>query len=302
MAFQFNFDVGAAEAASKPGEFTFGFSDTKDSGTVPTSDETPAVPAREVHFTEDEIKEASAAHMVSQRIPYGGDEIELLRGQVGKDDVAVESTELAEVVASTDLVPNVYEGGLKLWECALDLCAHMADVYGCLKPDANRGHRVLELGCGHGLPAILALNGGAERVDFSDYNAEVLKKLTLANVLANVPDGLGRSRFFSGGWDTLSGVLGDQKYDFILSSDTLYCPDSMAALVQLIAAHLDPAGIALIAAKPYYFGVGGGTQMFTDAVRAEGTCEVEVACTFADGTTNVREILKVSRRRATAEP
>jgi hypothetical protein len=90
---------------------------------------------------------------------------------------------------ASDLVPGVYEGGLKLWEGAIDLAIVLASTYRCFPEaaadddcqDAStdsaaqkasealagqqladlKGARVLELGCGHGLPGVLALLGGA---------------------------------------------------------------------------------------------------------------------------------------------
>ena len=69
-------------------------------------------------------------------------------------------------------------------------------------PPAIQGLRVLELGCGHGLPGVLCLLAGAE-VHFQDYNAEVLAQLTAPNVAANLarlPRGAVRqaARFFAG--------------------------------------------------------------------------------------------------------
>jgi hypothetical protein len=88
-----------------------------------------------------------------------------------------------ESLADTDLIPGIYEGGLKVWECSLDLCRHLAeemlrleqqnhgedaaadahddndrlstnnDVYHAL----SRTGKTMELGCGHGLPACLVL-------------------------------------------------------------------------------------------------------------------------------------------------
>ncbi|KAG5633979.1 hypothetical protein H0H81_004086 [Sphagnurus paluster] len=49
---------------------------------------------------------------------------------------------LAFVEAPSDLVPGVYEGGLKTWECALDLAGHLA-----AERLSARGKRVLEVLC-----------------------------------------------------------------------------------------------------------------------------------------------------------
>jgi hypothetical protein len=57
----------------------------------------------------------------------------------------------AFVDAPADLVPGTYEGGLKTWECALDLAAYLdRDVLGAHAGAAAgrrvRGSRVLEVG------------------------------------------------------------------------------------------------------------------------------------------------------------
>lgn len=46
--------------------------------------------------------------------------------------------------------------------------------------------KVLELGCGHGLPGVLAAVSGAAEVHFADFNAEVLSTLTAFNVRQNL--------------------------------------------------------------------------------------------------------------------
>ena len=59
-------------------------------------------------------------------------------------------------------------GGFKLWECALDLAQHLCAAFDiratraqwtCALPSSTR---VLELGCGHGLPGILMMLAGCE--------------------------------------------------------------------------------------------------------------------------------------------
>jgi hypothetical protein len=74
-------------------------------------------------------------------------EITLLKGRV--------STKEVFGLPNSDLVPGVYEGGLKLWEGSIDLVK-------ALEKESQTGNlsfsgkRVLELGCGHALPGIYA--------------------------------------------------------------------------------------------------------------------------------------------------
>ncbi|KAI0302790.1 hypothetical protein B0F90DRAFT_1627125, partial [Multifurca ochricompacta] len=112
------------------------------------------------------------------------------------------------VDAPADLVPGVYEGGLKTWECSLDLAAYLdRDVLGSRR--GVRGLRVLELGCGTAVPTLLLLDrlfaflassevtadpsdrGEASptspvsvtEIHLQDYNHSVLELVTLPNVL-----------------------------------------------------------------------------------------------------------------------
>jgi len=83
---------------------------------------------------------------------------------------------------SSDLVPGKYEGGLKLWECAVDLAKHLCERWS-LQGNASKfqvlsqarnfeGRHAMELGCGHGLPGLLAAKLGME-VHFQGLGAGV---------------------------------------------------------------------------------------------------------------------------------
>jgi len=181
---------------------------------------------------------------------------------------------------NTDLVPGVYEGGLKVWECSVDLCR-----YFLRKDVVIKGH-VLELGCGHGLPGIWVLKQAITKsqdkavdcfVTFSDYNEFVIRDVTIPNVVINIRDScinrlnsmngsnqicslLGDNiAFGAGDWLAMSDILlrkmktsGSVKestppvvptsghFDYILASETTYSEHSAIETAELLSRHLKP--------------------------------------------------------------
>ncbi len=199
----------------------------------------------------------------------------------------------------SDLVPGVYEGGMKIWECSRDLTEYlgsredMADL---------RRRQVLELGCGAGLPGLHCLAASAN-VDFQDYNDDVLERLTMPNVLLNAPEGgdgdaVPETRFFSGDWSRLGaadGLLEEGAYDLILTSETIYSLDSQQALLTVLSRCLKEGGKVLLAAKTHYFGVGGGLRQFEEKLRGDGGWEYRTVLKVEDGVK--REIIEIQRRK-----
>ena len=108
--------------------------------------------------------------------------------------------------ADSDLVSGVYEGGLKVWDCSFDLVDYV------FQNGAARfaGKRVIELGCGQGLPGIMALKVGAAKVVFQDFNAEVLNKATKPVIemnldgTAGLSDGDSSYTLLPGAWQDLT--------------------------------------------------------------------------------------------------
>ncbi|KAJ3339947.1 hypothetical protein HDU93_007610 [Gonapodya sp. JEL0774] len=103
---------------------------------------------------------------------------------------SVESDEASALVRSitdrTDLIPGVYEGGLKTWECSLDLVEFLSRTFdGKEKNSEMQEQTVLEIGCGAALPGIYCVSKGSRRVDLQDYNPTVLSLVTAPNVLLN---------------------------------------------------------------------------------------------------------------------
>ncbi|KAK3826255.1 MAG: hypothetical protein JOS17DRAFT_686857, partial [Linnemannia elongata] len=225
--------------------------------------------------------------------------------------------EMLALAGKSDLVKGVYEGGLKTWECALDLVAYLAD-----QKHNYDGQKILELGCGSALPGIYVLTqSNTVQVDLQDYNDQVLKFVTLPNVLLNthvrpdqqpqdeeeeeeeeekpepkepraegeegededdeeeedaepeknpddgdfdnieldLPDSdedrlalmkkvEAQSRFFLGDWSGLVELLGfksdEDKYDLILTSETIYAEESHQKLYATIKSSLKRGGKA----------------------------------------------------------
>ncbi|XP_063200891.1 histidine protein methyltransferase 1 homolog [Chroicocephalus ridibundus] len=207
------------------------------------------------------------------------------------DDADREGIVSQSVTSHSDLIPGVYEGGLKIWECTFDLIDFFSEA-----EIRFTNKSVLDLGCGAGLLGIVALKGKAGKVHFQDYNSTVIDEITLPNAVANCvdegswmggggdgkthkppskrpkkaecsPDALTTCRFFSGEWSEVSQLLLSSnkpfsKYDIILTSETIYNPDYYGALHDTLAKLLDKHGRVYLASKAHYFGVGGGIHLF----------------------------------------
>ena len=85
--------------------------------------------------------------------------------------------------------------------------------------------------------------------------------------------------------------------DVLLTSESIYDVGQYDDLCRFIAHALrEKTGACYVAAKSYYFGVGGGTNAFTTYCRKYFDLEVESLKTFSDGSSNVRELLLVRRK------
>ena len=96
---------------------------------------------------------------------------------------------LSFINGNEDVRPGVYEGGLKSWECSIDLVQYLS-----LHPDILHNcnpTNILELGCGTSLPSLYLFQqalqsqsaaAGAYTLHLADYNYSVLRLVTLPNV------------------------------------------------------------------------------------------------------------------------
>jgi SAM-dependent methyltransferase len=186
---------------------------------------------------------------------------------------------------NSDLVPAIYEGGYKLWECSLDILNY-------IQTGINfNGLSVLEIGCGIGLPGLYCLLQGAHVV-FQDFNEDVIVNSTSPTVMNNLKR-LGKehlsshAKFIYGDW---KGISVD-KADIILTSDTIYNEKNYDSLVYLMGNSLKPSGQIILGCKRFYFGVGGGVNQFKDYLKKQGGLKLANEIKISDGMSNIREIL-----------
>nr|POE79738.1 histidine protein methyltransferase 1 [Quercus suber] len=211
-------------------------------------------------------------------------------------------------IEKSDLRSGVYEGGFKTWECSLDLAGLLLDR-GPRKDidELIRCDQIIEHCLKNDIPM---------RFYLADFNAEVLRLVTLPNIiltwaacsspaeLSNLdanskadleltPELLQRFttdmhnvrldlHFLSGPWSlTLADLIpqsGSDMGSVILAAETIYSPDSTAAFVDLLANMLKRVKMskAMIAAKRMYFGVGGSVDGLKEACREEGMVAYEI--------------------------
>jgi Lysine methyltransferase len=124
----------------------------------------------------------------------------------------------------SDIISGQYEGGFKIWECSYDLADVILEIN---MTHTSKHRRILELGCGHGVPGIVAMMtfDDIEEIVFSDFNDDVLELTTWPNIILNSPtEKLKNIRCIAGDWSSISPLLG--KFDLILSAETLYTVES----------------------------------------------------------------------------
>jgi len=208
---------------------------------------------------------------------------------------------LSFIAGNEDVHPSVYEGGLKSWECSVDLTQYLSTNH--LQNPTN----ILELGCGTSLPSLylfqqaLQATKGAYTFHLADYNYSVLQLVTLPNILLSwvqttsphlltLPNGdldvtedlkssflsslqsVGITiGFISGSWgDEMLSLLSSKQgsgYDLVLGSETIYEPRTIGEFTKVLLSALGTKGRGLVSAKRIYFGVGGSVGGFIELVR-----------------------------------
>ncbi|KDN40971.1 hypothetical protein K437DRAFT_227051, partial [Tilletiaria anomala UBC 951] len=123
---------------------------------------------------------------------------QLLTAHIDADNDEDE-TEAFAIDANTDLTPGVYEGGLKTWECSMDLISVLHDRFGNGEGAKHHLHgaSILDIGCGTALPSAFLLSlllneksarsseleKGKTELFLLDYNLQVLQLVTVPNLV-----------------------------------------------------------------------------------------------------------------------
>ncbi|KAJ8024474.1 Histidine protein methyltransferase 1-like [Holothuria leucospilota] len=281
MDFQFNFSLGDFNRTDL--ETHDCREESSDQRSLPASEEILPEPQLCPEFLESEYEVLK----LGKNIAINCLRSRSVEGRLGglNDDNCIQKT----MANHSDLIPNVYEGGLKVWECSLDLVQYLKEARVPLE-----GLHILDLGCGAGLPGIFALQQNAAQVCFQDFNKEVLNYLTIPNVRLNIGDRdiSETCQFISGDWGQIGDdLIASNRFDVILTSETIYNTDSVPSLYTLMKRTLKPEGMILVAAKTHYFGVGGGTRLFEEYIQKQLDFRIEVCKKITEGVQ--REILQM---------
>lgn len=127
-------------------------------------------------------------------------------------------------------------------------------------------------------------------------NDSILKHVTIPNVIVNVEDYesvlIKQCKFFSGDWENYVQKVGDQlKFDYILTSETIYNPNNYGKLMNVFKTKLKSDGVIYLAAKTVYFGVGGSVKQFIDTLNKDGTFESKIVHSIKDNV--FRDVLEI---------
>ena len=158
-----------------------------------------------------------------------------------------------------------------VWESAIVLAEELCSA-------AGEGRTLLELGCGIGLPAIVAARRGFAATA-SDYEEDALEGVRF-NADANGAPGL---RTLLLDWRNLPADLGT--FDRVVAADVLYEKHHAEALAAVIARTLAPDGIGIVADP----GRAKAAQ-FEPAARAAGLGVVKKPARRPRGATDGPEI------------
>jgi hypothetical protein len=194
--------------------------------------------------------------------------------------------------------PNV---AVNLGGAALGRCTLLAGPWGAMAPAAARargaGVGVAAVGAGAAGGADVAGAGAvASATAAATSTAVAIETAPAATTTTAAADGSAPTAGCAPDGDAGSALAGYAgRVDVLLASEVLYNTDHYDDLCALIALLLTPhTGVALVATKRFYYGVGGGTDAFL-AVARSGRHALAAArvATWQDGASMVRDLLEL---------
>ncbi|XP_070169129.1 histidine protein methyltransferase 1 homolog isoform X3 [Polyergus mexicanus] len=227
--------------------FKFGFAKTVTGVNEEDNDKKDGlewIPASKLEITSEEIGTKYETDYYTETKMFPDYNLKLIRSdKVVKDLSKHNCRNIIEAETQhSDLIPAKYEGGLKVWECTFDLGQYILE-----KQIELKDKLVMDLGCGAGLIGLIALLKSST-VHFQDYNTEVLRSVTVPNVLLNFDDRMNvlrKCEFYAGDWASLTTLFDDdenRKYDYIFTSETIYNPDNHKKLYEIFKRRLKISG------------------------------------------------------------
>lgn len=203
-----------------------------------------------------------------------------------------------------DLRKGVYEGGLKSWECSYDMIDRLKQTQVANDQPIN----IIEIGCGTSLPSLFLFNQHPSNAHFilCDYNYQVLRLVTLPNLLANWAATTHENEdsrqlyidqplidrflawihaqniaisFISGAWSNeflqiIHHLLPsmESQQNLVLTSETIYSPEAIPVIGEILLrlTHSDRP-YTILTAKDFYFGVGGSVPQLLEFWNARGS-------------------------------
>ncbi|KAK0194888.1 hypothetical protein F5146DRAFT_1023260 [Armillaria mellea] len=171
-------------------KFDFDIDDPADNPNISVSAPATQAAVKNTEINQDPFVEVSLQHLVDCDVILARRDLFDARFQLIDDEVNDEqkdnSPALGFLDAPSDLVQGVYEGGLKTWECSLDVVDYLH-----AESPVFEGRRIFEVGCGTAVPSLYILQklfsglpqGKETQLHLQDYNAMVFELLTLPNLI-----------------------------------------------------------------------------------------------------------------------
>ncbi len=176
-----------------------------------------------------------APDSVEERIAVGGRELVIVRPRDFEDLLTDEAFEREE------LLPY----WAHLWGSSVALAGVVAE-------EARPGQRVLELGCGLGLPSIAAAHAGA-RVTASDWSKDAASAAAANAALNGV-----EMEVVHADWDAPEALLARAPWDLVIAADVLYEAKKVTTMLELLprlTRHVLLAEPGRVPAEPFFAAV-----------------------------------------------